>query len=140
MCNRHLKLDNFTEQMMTADTKHARASSRYILENLLLALLGVSQTAVALDVFSRQTALLEQRTMTPVSGLFWRETIDINNINGVVTGNDITAYDVVDVSSCTDCASLCVNVNCVSYACHNQLCTPVSINVLKRSMQIEKQK
>ena len=112
--------------VMTAVTKHARAS-RYVREKFLLVLFAASQT-VASEMLSRQTT---QRTMTSRSGLFRRETIDTNDLSGVVTGNDITVYDVVNVRSSIECASHCVNVNCVGYVRHNQLCEPVSISVLK---------
>ena len=100
--------------------------TRHSAKTILLALFAITQT-VAADVFSRQTSPQEQRTMTSRFGLFREDIIDMNDINGFVTGSDITAYDVVDVRSCIECTSLCVNVNCVSYACHNQLCTRVSI-------------
>ena len=98
--------------------------TRHSAKTILLALFAITQT-VAADVFSRQTSLQEQRTMTSRFGLFREEVIDVNDISGV--GSDITVYDVVDVRSCIECASLCFNINCVSYACQNQLCTRVSI-------------
>ena len=104
-------------------------------EKFLLVLCTISQ-AVASGIVSRKTALLEQRTMTSTYGLFRREIIDMNSISGVVTGNDITAYDVMHVRSCIECASHCLNVNCISYACQNQLCMSVSINIMKSHMQM----